>query len=311
MLKSSRRLIAATLTALGVAMASQAHAEYPDKPITLIIPFQAGGSTETLGRVFAEALGKQLGGRVVVKTRPGAGGAIGATELAFSEPDGYTLMMASSSVLLWPPLAQDVDYDKDDFTPIAQIAETQQAIVAAADAPFDTFKELVAYSKDHDLSYADQGAITRVFIDYLASQEGVTWTAIPTKGGGEAMPFLLGGKVDFSYSGGVHSRYGDKMKVLMSLIGKPLVSAPDAPVILDDYGIALPSESLIAGPAGMDPEIVARLESAIEAATMDEAFVDMSENKLMFPVVYSDSATLSASLDKNNEGLKKVLEAVQ
>lgn len=306
MVRGLKQAFALTLAAVALPAA----ADYPEKPITLIVPFAAGGSTETMARVFSEALGVELGQRVIVKTRPGAGGAIGATELTRSAPDGYTIMFSTSPVLMWPPLTQDVTYTLDDFTPIAQITSYQQAIVAKADAPFDTFEELIAVSRERELSYADQGAITRAFIDYIAKVEGVIWTGIPTKGGGEAMPFLLGGKVDFTYSGGVHSRYGDQMKVLLSLFDGRLMGSPDTPTIFERYGIGMPSQGVITGPAGMAPEIVARLEAAIEVAVRNEGFVKLLTENLSFPVIFVGAAALDADLDATNEGLKKVVEAV-
>ena len=304
------RTLTKSLAVMLALVAAPAAATYPDKPVTLIVPFAAGGSTETMARVFAEALGTELGQRVVVKTRPGAGGAIGATELSKSAPDGYTIMFSTSPVLMWPPLTQDVTYTLDSFTPIAQITTYQQAIVAKADAPFDTFDELIEYSRTNSLSYADQGAITKAFIDYIAAEEGITWTGIPTKGGGEAMPFLLGGKVDFTYSGGVHSRYGSEMKVLLALFDGKLMGDPDAPSIHDRYGIGMPSQGVITGPAGLPAEVVATLEAAIAEAVKDEAFVKLLTENLMFPVDFVGAAAIDAALDTTNAGLKKVVETI-
>ncbi|MDP6245221.1 MAG: tripartite tricarboxylate transporter substrate-binding protein, partial [SAR324 cluster bacterium] len=117
-------------------------AMYPEKPVTLVIPYRAGGSTETMARVFSIALGNELGQKVIVKTRPGAGGAIGSTEVSRANPDGYTLLFAAATSLLWPPMTQKVEYDLNSFTYVGQITEYQQAIVARADAPFNTFEEL-------------------------------------------------------------------------------------------------------------------------------------------------------------------------
>ena len=305
--KSRFRMALAGVLALA---ALPALAEYPEKPVTLIVPFAAGGSTETMARVFSEALGRELGQRVIVKTRPGAGGAIGATELAGSPADGYTIMFSTSPVLMWPPLTQDVTYTLDSFTPVAQITTYQQAIVAKADAPFDTFDDLLEAAKTGALNYADQGAITKAYIDYIAKQEGVSWTGIPTKGGGEAMPFLLGGKVDFTYSGGVHSRYGDQMKVLLALVDGRLVGAPDVPSIKDRYGIAMPSHGIISAPAGTPADAVAKLESAIEVAVQDAEFVKLLTENLKFPAQFVGSAALTADLQETNEGLKKVVETI-
>lgn len=163
----------AVLGATSISAPAKAGA-FPEKPITLVIPYKAGGSTETMGRVFSKALGETLGQPVVVKTRPGAGGAVGATEVAAAAPDGYTLLFAASQSLLWPPLAQKVEYDLASFRYIAQITEYQQAIVARADAPFNSLAELIAYSKTHPgLNYADQSAMSRAYIDFIGAAEGV------------------------------------------------------------------------------------------------------------------------------------------
>ena len=214
--------VAAALGGVGLALgltlgANPALAEYPDKPVTLVIPYKAGGSTETMARVFSVALGSALGQKIIVKTKPGGGGAIGATEVSNAPADGYTLLFAASSTLLWPPLTQDVEYTLDSFDYVGKITDYQQAIVAKADAPFDTMEELIEYAKTQPLNYADQSALSRKFIDFIGAEKGVEWTGIPTKGGGEMVPFLMGGKIDFAWSGGVHNRYGDKMKVLASM----------------------------------------------------------------------------------------------
>ena len=95
----------------GALYANPGVAEYPEEPVTLLIPYKAGGSTETMARVYSIALGSALGTKVIVKTKPGAGGAIGATEVSNAPADGYTLLFAAASTLLWPPLTQDVEYD--------------------------------------------------------------------------------------------------------------------------------------------------------------------------------------------------------
>ncbi|MYF87683.1 MAG: hypothetical protein F4178_15635, partial [Rhodospirillaceae bacterium] len=133
------------IVASGLAVPAIA-ADYPSKPVTLVIPYRAGGSTETMGRVFSKALGKELGTRVIVRTRPmvsvlpGAGGAVGATEVAKKKADGYNLLFAAAVSLLWPPLRQKVEFDLDSFTYIGQITNYQQALVARQDAPYNTLK---------------------------------------------------------------------------------------------------------------------------------------------------------------------------
>ena len=173
-MKLSLRTFAAIATVTVAAFgAVPVLAEYPEKPVTLVIPYKAGGSTETMARVYSKALGAALGTNVVVKTRPGGGGAVGATEVSTAPADGYTLLFAASTSLLWPPLTQKVEYDLNSFTYIGQITEYQQAIVAKADAPFNTMEELIEYAKTNSLNYADQSTMSRSYIDFIGAQEGV------------------------------------------------------------------------------------------------------------------------------------------
>ena len=117
---ATRRAGLAAILAL-VAGTLPAWADYPERPITLIVPYAAGGSTETMARVFGKALGDELGQNVVVRTRPGGGGAVGSAETAAAAADGYTILFTASTALLWPPLTQDVPYTPEDFDYVAQI----------------------------------------------------------------------------------------------------------------------------------------------------------------------------------------------
>lgn len=312
MLELTRRTTLAALAALALGVSSiSAAAEYPEKPITLVVPYKAGGSTETMARAFSKALGTELGVNIVVKTRPGAGGAVGATEVAAMAPEGYTVLFAAASSLLWPPMTQNVKYDVDSFTYVGQITEYQQAVIAKTDAPFDTMDELLEYAKSNSLNFADQGGMSKVFLNFIGKEAGVDWQGIPTKGGGEMVPFLLGGKVDFAWSGGIHNRYSEDMKVLMSMNPGRLLASADVPSVNEVYGVSMPSQAVLVVPKGTPAEIIATLETAIEKATIDADFVDMVTNKLKFPAKFVGSAQLAKDVDEMVAGLKEVLSKVQ
>ena len=302
-------LIGACALSLSFATGTpQAFAGYPEKPVTLVVPYKAGGSTETMARVFSVALARELGQKVIVKTRPGGGGAVGATEVATAPADGYTLLFAAAFSLLWPPLTQNVEYNLDSFTYVAQITEYQQAIIARTDAPYNTLAELIAYAKTKPLNYADQSPMSRKYINFIGASEGVTWTGIPTKGGGEMVPFLLGGKVDFAWSGGIHNRYPKKMKVLASMNAGPLLASPEVPSIVGKYGVSMPSQAVIVVPAGTPAAVVSKIETAIKAATKDADFGDLVTNKLKFPVKFVGSRAVTADIATTVEALKTVIE---
>ncbi len=307
--RQASRFVAACALSFSFTMgATAALAEYPEKPVTLVIPYKAGGSTETMARVFSVALAKELGQKIIVKTRPGAGGAIGATEVAASSADGYTLLFAAAFSLLWPPLTQKVEFDLNSFTYVGQITEYQQAIVARTDAPFNTLEELIAHAKTKSLNYADQSPMSRKYINFIGAAEGVTWTGIPTKGGGEMVPFLLGGKIDFAWSGGIHNRYPKKMKVLASMNAGTLLASPEVPSIVGKYGVSMPSQAVIVVPAGTPADVVSKLEAAIEAASKDADFGDLVTNKLKFPVKFVGSKALTTDVAATVNALKTVIE---
>lgn len=304
-------LAAGALIAFGglAAPAVQA-ADYPNKPVTLVVPYKAGGSTETMAQVFSKALAKELGQKVIVKTRPGAGGAVGSTFVSKAAPDGYTIMFVAMAGLTWDPLTKEgLEFDLDSFRYIAGVTEYQMAFITTPDKPYGSLAELLQHSKaGNALNVADQGGISRAFINYIASQEGVDWTAIPTRGGGEMVPFLLGGKVDFAYSGGVHGKYGDKMLVLASCLSDRLAASPDAPSIKELYGISMPGNAVIVAPKGVPDNVAATLEAAIGRAMNDDDFADIL-GKLKFPKKFVTGADMQVVFDDVVSGLKRVVAA--
>ena len=315
MLDITRTALASVL-ALGVAAAVMpdpvAADGFPSKPVTLVVPYQAGGSTETMARVYAAALEKELGQPVLVTTKPGAGGALGATFVSKAAPDGYTILFAAATALTWPPLSMQVDYTADSFRWIASITEYQQALISTPDKPYKTFRELIAYAKQHPgMNFADQSALSRAYINYMGKKEGIEWTAIPTKGGGEMVPFLLGGKVDIAWSGGVHQKYGDKMQVLASFNATRLPASPDAPSLKEIYGISMPSYAVIVAPAGTPDDVAATLEVALEKASKEPAYNDLLTEKLKFPNSFIGQKTLQPLVKEMVGDLKTVLQATQ
>lgn len=302
------KAVSALLLATGITSAAVAQ-DYPSKPVTLVVPYAAGGTTETMARVFSVALGDEMGTKVIVKVRPGAGGALGASEVSRAPADGYTILFSTSSTLMWPPLTQDVDYSLDSFDFVAKVSDYQQAVVATADAPFNTMEELIAYSKDHTLSYGDQSSLSRAFIDAVAEREGVQWNGIPTKGGGEMVPFLLGGKIDFAWSGGVHQAYDGKMKVLMSMNYDRLAASPDVPSIQELYGISMPSQAILSVPKGTPEDIIAFISDKTAAAMENPEFVDVMNNKLSFPLSFQNSEEITKAIMEGNAVLAEIAGA--
>lgn len=310
----SFRALLALIAGVGLAVPTRAPqavaAGYPTKPITMIVPFQAGGSTETMARLLAKAMGKALNGTVVVQTKPGGGGAVGATYVAQAPGDGYTIMFTTIASLTYDPLVnKQIKFSTDSFKYVANISEYQMAFVALPGKPYKTLKELIAYSKKHPgMNAADQSGMSRAFINYIAKVEGVEWTAIPTRGGGEMVPFLLGGKIDFAWSGGVHQKYGDKMIVLASMLSHRLEASPDAPSVQELYGISMPGGAVVAVPKDTPDDVVAKLEAALKASMNDPDFTKVLAN-LKFPKQFIGTAEMKKVVASTVEGLKKVIAA--
>ncbi|CAB1065738.1 hypothetical protein D1BOALGB6SA_10537 [Olavius sp. associated proteobacterium Delta 1] len=302
--------VVAAVTILTTAWVSApAYAAFPDKPLTVVVPYKAGGSTDSMIRVLAKALAKEVGQPVVVQNRPGAGGAVGGMYIKNQPPDGYTFLVGSVSIPTWSPIHDKIDFTVDDFTYLGSITEYQQAVITTPDKPFKTLDELIAYSrKNPGLTFAEQNSISKLVILYVAKQEGLDWRAVPTKGGGGMVPMLLGGHLDFAWSGGVHQRYGDKMVVLASCNPGRLPASPDAPALSEKYKISIPSLVVVMGPKGIPADRVKFLENALKSASSnDPAFVKLLKENLKFPQKFRTGTEVEAQLP----GLIKQLKAAK
>ena len=301
--------LATGLTLAGPAGVAEA-AEFPTKPVTLIVPYRAGGGTDTMSRVLVKALKDELGQPVVVVNRKGGGGAVGATFLKNAAPDGYTILMGGDDIPTWMPLAQEVDFTGADFRYLAAVADYQNAIITTAEQPYKNFKEMIAHAKANPgLAVADQGSITTLFFDILKEREGLDLKVVPTGGGAEVVQLMLGGKVDVAYSGGIHSAYPEELVVLASLNKQRLAGSPDAPTFEElGYGLSMPSYIAFMAPAGVPDDIAAQLEAAILKASQSEDFKTIVEQRLQSPVLSVGSADLTAHIEGLKEQLKDVAE---
>jgi tripartite-type tricarboxylate transporter receptor subunit TctC len=299
--------ILATVTVGGAAAA----ADWPKKPITLIVPYKAGGTTYSMSQVMSKALGRELGTKVIVKPMPGGGSAVGITRVAKAKPDGYTLGYSDLNNMIWNPLAQKaVQYRMSDLRLIVGLASYQPAIVATPKQPYKNFQDLIKYSKTNAVNVADMGGISKAILAFIAKKEGVKWNLIPTRGGGEMVPFVLGGKVDFAYSGGIHQKYPNEMSVLASFLSKPLAFTPNAPSIQDLYGVSQVGNAVLVGPAGIPDDIAMKIEKAGKKVLDDPDFTKLLQN-IKFPKAYRAGKDLTKLATETTKSLKKVLAAIK
>jgi tripartite-type tricarboxylate transporter receptor subunit TctC len=250
---------------------------FPDRAITLVIPFAPGGSTSIVGRVIADKMAQLLGQGVVVENRPGAGGTAGSRSVAKSNPDGYTLLLGYTGTLaIGPSLYKNVGYDpRKDFAPIGMIGNAPSALVVHPSFPPKTVAELIAYAKAHpgevNFGSAGVGSVNHITGEYFARAAGITLTHIPYKGTGPALTDLLGGHIPMALAPipPVHGNVSAGLLRALAVTGKTRNSLmPDVPTLAES-GLGGFEASLYYGlvaPAGTPKPVIERLNKELQAA---------------------------------------------
>ena len=284
-----RRSISLAL-ALALMLLGQAHAQtaWPAKPIRLIVGFAAGGSTDVTARIIAQALSDRLGQPVVVENRGGAGGNIGADAVAKADPDGYTLLMATSSTFAANPnLYKTLPFDvQKDFAPITVTAFIPNLLVVNPSVPANNVADFIAYLKANPdkLNFASAGNGTSQHLsgELFNSLAGVRMTHVAYRGGAPAVTDLLGGQVQVIFAPLVEviqQVRAEKLKALGITTAKRSPLLPDVPTILEllpGYEVALWNGLL--APAKTPPDIIDRINRAtIEALRSPEVKAKLAE----------------------------------
>jgi tripartite-type tricarboxylate transporter receptor subunit TctC len=269
MIKTGAFLVAA-LVLISPAVRAQT---YPSRQITLIIPFAVGGSNDMVGRAIGKKLTEAWGQPVIVENRPGAGGMIGTGAVAAAPPDGYTLLLVSSTFTINPAIRKTMPFDTiKDFTPVAFIARSPLLVTASNKLPVKSAKELLALarSKPGQITYASSGpgSINQISTELIALSAGAQLMHVPYKGGGPALNDLLGGHVDIYVSSlpqVLPLAQNGQAKALAVTSARRTALLPDVPT-LEEAGIAgfdLWSWWGVVGPAGMPANVVNALNSEI------------------------------------------------
>jgi len=279
----TRRQMIAGCGGLMVLTASpmQAQAAYPSKAITLIVPYPADGTTDLLGRLVADQLQASLGGSVIVENRPGAGTTIGAQQVAKSAPDGYTLLMATSTTLAAnKALYKTLPYDPvKDFAPVSLVAAVPFALIVNPEIPVKTLSEFIAYAKSKPgLTYgsAGNGSPQHLATELLRSTAGINIRHVPYRGSVPAMLDLIAGHISFmmvDLQPALQQIHDGKVRVLGVTTRKRITVLPDIPTLAES---GLPGFELVAwqgvvAPAGTPRAIVDQLARVIGNLTGDPA----------------------------------------
>ena len=295
-----------------------ASAQYPNKPIRMIVPFPPGGAAELGARIFAQPLGQQLGQPVIIETKPGAEGIIASEAVKLSAPDGYTLYYGTATGMSFAPAAKKVPpYDPvNDFTPISMVGIFGFFVISHASLPVNTIGELVAYARANPgkLNYGTGNATSILATAQFAAQQKIDMVHIPYKGDGPLSVDLLAGRVNFAIAtpglAAPHIKEG-KLRALATLLPSRNPLLPDAPT-LGEAGLApvpiTPWGGLF-GPAKLPKDVVDRVAREM-AVVLAKPEVKEAFGKLAFEPRSSTPQELSVFVAEQLEAYRRVTRQV-
>jgi tripartite-type tricarboxylate transporter receptor subunit TctC len=276
-----RKLVALALILLAAATAGAFADNYTSRVITIVVPYPAGGPTDTIARILAERMQAVLGQSVIVENISGAGGSIGVGRVAHATPDGYTVSIGHVQTAVFNPAIMKLDYDVvNDLAPVSLIADTPIWIVANKALPADDVKGLIAWLKagggKATMGTVGIGGPTDVAARIFEKETGTAFQIIPYRGGAPLVEDMLGGHIDFAFGQAAtyltYVRDGE-LKAYAVLQPKRWWAAPEVPT-LDELGIKNIDASFWHGiwvPKGTPPDIIAKLNGAIREALADPA----------------------------------------
>ncbi len=316
MTRSFLAVLAAAAATLLAAFAAQAAGPYPDKPITLLIPYPPGGSADILARPLGAALQKKWGQPVVLEYKPGAGGAIASSQLARAKPDGYTLLMVLAAHAINPSLYPSLPYDtRRDFAPVSLVATLPMLVSAPLSTPANNIPDLIAYAKTHlgKLSFASagNGNTSHLAAEMFKAQTGTDMLHVPYKGSGPAVVALLGGEVSLmfdSISTSLPQVQSGKLKALAVTGDHRSALLPNTPTVAEAVpGFVVNGWYGILAPANTPPNILDTLSTAI-ATAIQAPDLKAQLNSYGYETVGSTPQAFADHIDKELATWKNAVE---
>jgi tripartite-type tricarboxylate transporter receptor subunit TctC len=315
-------LFAASFLALGATSVAHAQDAYPSKPVAVVVPFSPGGISDVIGRPFVHSLGKVLKQSFIIENRPGAGGGVGMAYAARAKPDGYTVMVALSSISAIPAsdrlFGRPPSYEIKQFAPIALISADPAFLVVRADSPWKSVKDLVdaAKAKPGAIPYGSTGnyGTMHVGMEMFANAAGIKMNHIPYGGGGQQVAAIVGSQVDAitqlpaTIAGQIA---GGRLKALATFAPARVPGFADVPT-MKELGYPEVEYFVWTGffaPAGTPPEVLATLRRGSREAMQDPEFRNAME-KLRAPIVYKDADEFQAYLDADAKRLTAVIQKI-
>jgi len=316
-------LVRAALAAflLFIAAGASAQESYPSHPITIVVAFPPGGVADLTARPTANVLQKILKQPVLILNKPGAGGSIGTASVATAKPDGYTLLMALSSVSTNPEAdrvaGRPVAFELKQLAPIALVSADPTVFMVRADSPYKTLNDVVADAKKRPgaINYASSGnyGTYHVATEMFAHAAGIKMNHIPYSDGGPALTALLGGQVDLAMFGpsvAIAQVKAGKLRPLATLSGKHLAVLPNVPTLKElGYDVEYYIWSGLFAPAGTPEPIMKTLRDAMREVVNDREF-KMSMEKIETPIVYMDAPAFQKFFDQDAQRLTAVVRRI-
>ncbi|AXF55381.1 tripartite tricarboxylate transporter substrate binding protein [Salicibibacter kimchii] len=259
--------------------------DYPRQPVTITIPYGAGGTTDMFFREFADIAEEHLGQNIMIENETGGGGLSMYSSLVSAEPDGYTMAGGMGNTLYAiNPHLDLMEQDGDDFTHILPVMGYQYVIVASTDAPFQTFDELIEYSKNNSIDFATPSMNNTIFAELINQEENfdLQWNTVNYEDDGETLAAILGGHVDFAITSPVSvsgaEEAGD-INFLAVTHEEEIANYPDVSTLQDlDYNLDLNAMIGIGGPDGLPDEVVSKWEEVISKTLEDPRLEEFAEN---------------------------------
>jgi tripartite-type tricarboxylate transporter receptor subunit TctC len=311
--------MARILAVLAAALVSAtAAAQYPNKPVRLIVPFPPGGAAELGARIYAQPLGQALGQPVIIETKPGADGAIAAEAAMKAAADGYTLFYATNTAFSWLPAVRKIPpYDPvADFTPVSLVGQFGFFIFSHPSVPANNIAELLAHIRANPgkLNYGSGNSTSMLATAQLVLQEKLDVVHIPYKGDGPLSVDLLGGRVHFAIAtpGTAAPQVKEgKLRVLATLLPSRSPLLPEAPTLTEAglRGLSITPWGGVFGPANMPKEITARVSREL-AAVLKKPEVREAFQKLAFEPRSSTPEELAAFVKEQGEIWRRVVGEV-
>jgi tripartite-type tricarboxylate transporter receptor subunit TctC len=320
-MKKFASVIFTLVAALPLTGTPQAVAQesFPNRPITMVMGWSAGGMGDNMLRMLTQGMSKELDQQpIIVVNKPGAAGLLGLDVVMKAKPDGYTLGFSVSSNYLISQFVRKLPEDLlQESTQIACFFDYQFGLVVRSDAPWKTWNEFKEYAKQNPgkVNYATAGVGTTQHIAFerVAEREGIKWTHVPYKGGNDTVQALVGGHIDAAIQGPadvVGFLRDGRLRMLLALNDKRWDSVPSAPSIIEaGYDFSAFSLGCIHGPKAMPESIRSKLEAAVEKTVKDPAFVEKAKT-LEVPVIFMGGREYTKTLQDRAEGFRKIISTL-